>query len=177
MADRIKCWTSFFFFRVVVNSRLCFHLRLIYDFFNPTNTCLLFLKNHKWNVNESIGVHLQPLEKKSCSTFSSIFNSTLNYSAKQILSESNKIRIHNHLVQKQTSIIQPIWLNDWVIVYEVSGCGFNSRYCHLNFKYCVYFCKTFLNIHATKECRSTLKRVHDMIITYSTINFVQNNCV
>ena len=29
-----------------------------------------------------------------------------------------------------SSIIWPVWLNDRVLVYEVSGCGFNSRYSH-----------------------------------------------
>ena len=31
------------------------------------------------------------------------------------------------------SIIWPVWLN--VFVYELSGCVFESRYCHLNFRY------------------------------------------
>ena len=30
-------------------------------------------------------------------------------------------------------------LNCWVIVYELSGCGFKSRCCHLNFRYCTCF--------------------------------------
>ena len=34
-----------------------------------------------------------------------------------------------------SSIIWPIWLNGWVFVYELSGCGFESRFCHLNFRY------------------------------------------
>ena len=29
-----------------------------------------------------------------------------------------------------SSIIWPVWLNDWVLVYELSGCGFNSHYSH-----------------------------------------------
>ena len=33
------------------------------------------------------------------------------------------------------SIIWPVWLNGWVFVYELSGCGFESRCCH----YCVTF--------------------------------------
>ena len=28
----------------------------------------------------------------------------------------------------------PVWLNGWVFVYELSGCGFESRCCHLNFR-------------------------------------------
>ena len=34
------------------------------------------------------------------------------------------------------SNIWPVWLNYWVFVYErLSGCGFEPRYCHLNFRY------------------------------------------
>ena len=29
----------------------------------------------------------------------------------------------------------PVWLNGWVFVYELSGCGFESRCYHLNFRY------------------------------------------
>ena len=32
-------------------------------------------------------------------------------------------------------IIWPVWLNGWVFVYELSGCGFESRWCH----YCITF--------------------------------------
>ena len=41
------------------------------------------------------------------------------------LSDSNGIRIHNHLVRKGHS------MNGWVFVYELSGCGFESRCCHV----------------------------------------------
>ena len=33
------------------------------------------------------------------------------------------------------SIIWPVWLNGWVFVYKLSGCGFESRCFHLNFRY------------------------------------------
>ena len=39
------------------------------------------------------------------------------------LSDSNVIRTHNHLV----------WLSGWAYVYELSGCGFQSRCCHLKY--------------------------------------------
>ena len=29
--------------------------------------------------------------------------------------------------------------NGWVFVYEVSGCGFESGCCHLNFRFCICF--------------------------------------
>ena len=30
---------------------------------------------------------------------------------------------------QQSSIIWPVWLNGWVFVYKLSGCGFESRWC------------------------------------------------
>ena len=36
---------------------------------------------------------------------------------------------------QHSSIIWPVWLNGWVFVYELNGCGFESRYSHLNFRY------------------------------------------
>ena len=43
-------------------------------------------------------------------------------------SDCNWTPTHNHLVHKQT-------LNDWVFIYELSGCGFESSYSHLNFRF------------------------------------------
>ena len=34
----------------------------------------------------------------------------------------------------------------WVYDYELSGCGFESRCCHLNFRYSACFSKEFLDI-------------------------------
>ena len=36
---------------------------------------------------------------------------------------------------QHSSIIWPAGLNGWVFVYKLSGCGFESRCCHLNFRY------------------------------------------
>ena len=47
--------------------------------------------------------------------------------------DSNKIQTHTHWVSKQTN--WPVWLNGCVFVYELSGCGFESCYYNLNFKY------------------------------------------
>ena len=32
-------------------------------------------------------------------------------------------------------LARPIWLNGWLFVGELSGCGFEFRCCHLNFRY------------------------------------------
>ena len=36
---------------------------------------------------------------------------------------------------QHSSTIWPVWLNDWVFVYELSGWGFESSCSHLNFKF------------------------------------------
>ena len=35
---------------------------------------------------------------------------------------------------QHSSIIWPVWLNGWVFVYELSGCGFNSSCSHSIFE-------------------------------------------
>ena len=70
---------------------------------------------------------------------------------------------------QHSPIIWPVWLNVWVFVYELSGCGFESSCCHWNFRYCACFERGF-PWHSGNyriECRFTLKCVHDMIITSS----------
>ena len=52
-----------------------------------------------------------------------------------------------------------------VFVYELSGCAFESRCCHLNFRYGA--CFEGVPFQAIIECRFSLKLVRDMIITYS----------
>ena len=50
------------------------------------------------------------------------------------LSDSNGIWTHNHLARNRTLnhlANWPFWLNGWVFVYELSGCGFESRCCHI----------------------------------------------
>ena len=55
-----------------------------------------------------------------------------------------------------------------MLVYEPSGCWFEYRCCHLNFKYRV--CLDFLEIQPTIESRFTLKCLRDIIITYNQIH-------
>ena len=62
--------------------------------------------------------------------------------------------------------LKTVWLNGWVFVYKFSGCGFESRCCHLNFRYHACFEQ---GVQSTKECRFALKPVHDIIITFSYI--------
>ena len=53
-------------------------------------------------------------------------------------SDSNRIRTNNDLARKQTLkhfATLAKWLSDWAFIYELSGCGFESRCCHLIMKY------------------------------------------
>ena len=58
------------------------------------------------------------------------------------LYDSNGIRTHHHLIRKRTlnhlvkiAKIRPVWVNGLVLIYELSGCRFKSRCCHLNSRY------------------------------------------
>ena len=41
---------------------------------------------------------------------------------------------HTDKYSQHSSIIWPVWLNGWVFVYKLSGCGFESSGCHINFR-------------------------------------------
>ena len=59
-------------------------------------------------------------------------------------------------------------------VYKLSGCGFESRCCHLTSDIASVLSKEFLDIEAAIETRFTLKRVRDMTRTYSHLTFWTN---
>ena len=40
---------------------------------------------------------------------------------------------------QHSSVILPVWPNDWMFVYELNGCRFESRCSHLNFRYRAFF--------------------------------------
>ena len=63
-------------------------------------------------------------------------------------------------------VIWPVWLNGWVFVYKLSGCGFESSCSHLNFRFHICF-EQGVPWHSGKECGFTLKCVRDMTRTYS----------
>ena len=86
------------------------------------------------------------------------------------------IRTYNQLhrtgkYSQHSSIIWPVWLNGWVFVYELSGCGFESSCSSLKFQnFAPASSKEFLDIQATIECGFTLKRVRGMIRTHSQMH-------
>ena len=52
-----------------------------------------------------------------------------------LLMGSNRIRAQNHLVRKRTLHHLPQMVHGCVFIYELSGCGFQSRFYHLNFRH------------------------------------------
>ena len=64
---------------------------------------------------------------------------------------------HADKYAQYNSIILLVWLNGWVLVYKLSGCGFESHYCQLNFRDRTSF-KQGVFWHSI-ECWFTLKYV------------------
>ena len=58
---------------------------------------------------------------------------TMKHVRDMIITYSQMHRTDKH--SQRRSIIWPVWLNGWVFVYKLSGCGFESRCYHLNFRY------------------------------------------
>ena len=46
---------------------------------------------------------------------------------------------HMDKYSQHSSIIWPVWLDGWVFIYKLSGCGFESSCSHLNFRCCACF--------------------------------------
>ena len=70
---------------------------------------------------------------------------------------------HTDKYSQNCSIIWVVLLNSWMFLYELSGCGFKSRYNEYTSDIAPILTKEFLGIQATTECRFTLKRTRDTI--------------
>ena len=55
---------------------------------------------------------------------------------------------------QKSSIIWPVWLNGWVLVYELRDCRFEFHLSHLK------FIMEFLGIQAITECKLTWNTYH-----------------
>ena len=66
-----------------------------------------------------------------------VYSSTTKKKEENTLNDWNRIRTHNYLARKLTlnHLAELVWLNGWVLVYKLSGCWFESRCSHLNFRY------------------------------------------
>ena len=66
---------------------------------------------------------------------------------------------------QHSSIIWPVWLNGSVFVYELSGCGFESRCCQAK----PQLRKHLILICAKKYIYSKLKKIPELLNRYNEI--------
>ena len=80
---------------------------------------------------------------------------------------------------QHSSMIWQVGLNGWVFVYKLSGCGLESPYSRLNFRFWAFF--ELPDIQGAIECGLTLKHVRDMIRTCSKVHhtdkYVQHSSI
>ena len=124
----------------VVSTCLCVHLsvcyyRVTYVFqsesilYSCLNVKELLARNrcNIWYLSGSIGIwthnHLE------CRSTLKRIRDMITYSQ---MHRTDKYSQHS-------SIIWPVWLNGWVFVYKLGGCGFESCCCHLKSRYCACF--------------------------------------
>ena len=77
-----------------------------------------------------------------------------------------------HLIDKysqHSSIIWPVWPNGWVFIYQLSGCGLESRCSNLNLRYSACF-KQGVPWHSGKS-----RVVDSLWKAYMTYNKIQSN--
>ena len=105
---------------------LCFIL--MYSVLNRLSEYIYFYKSK----NMIVCYYHVTYEFQNESTLYSLpeYQGTLSQSRPHIwsLSDSNLIRIHHHLVRKQT--LNHLCQTGWVFIYKLSGCGFESHCCH-----------------------------------------------
>ena len=76
-----------------------------------------------------------------------------------------------HLTDKylqHSSIIWPVWLNGWVFLYKLVGCGFNPRYIYLNVRYRACFEQGVFWHSGNYRVWIHSEKVRDIIRTYSS---------
>ena len=52
-----------------------------------------------------------------------------------IVIKNNVRGIQSSQKRSKPKRLRPVWLNGWIFVYKLNGCGFEPRCCHLNFRY------------------------------------------
>ena len=87
----------------------------------------------KIDSRRNFELHVSDLYKSAARQLNALLRlkSYLTFEARKILAES--FVSCNEILT--TALYWSVWLNVWVFVYELSACGFESRCCHLNFRY------------------------------------------
>ena len=82
---------------------------------------------------------------------------TLKWSIKMYMAwqKHTQARYYRNKLSKHSSIIRPVWLSGWVIVYELSGCGIGSCCIHLNLD----FLNSIMYLQITKMFMMTSFRI------------------
>ena len=94
---------------------------------------------------------------------------TLNLAGDKIVTYSQMHRTDTY--SQRSSFIWPVWLNGRAFIYELSGCGFESRCSRLILQIRrLLRAKNSLTFRQTIDCRFTLNLVRDMITTYSQMH-------
>ena len=124
------------FFSVVVVA-VTFSLQLSW-FTDMSYLAFLKAKEAFWTIN--VLRYLENSWKSNRGKFLFLQNSFILKDSPADLSDYNGTRAHNHLVHKRTlnhlaKLALMICLNGWVFLYELIGCGFESRCSHLNLRY------------------------------------------
>ena len=74
---------------------------------------------------------------------------------------------HTGKYSQYSSIVWPVWLNGWVFVNQLSGCGFDSRCSHLTYRYCTWLQQGVTWYLGNYRVQIHAERVCDMMKTHS----------
>ena len=117
---------------VIIMSRTSFRVNPHPIFCLNVKELLASRRLHIWSLSNSKGIRTHN---------DLVREGTINHLAKLAnwLSCVVSTYVYGTLFNHCVSIILPVWLNGWVFIYGLSGCGFESRCCQLNFRYGVCF--------------------------------------
>ena len=122
-----------------VHLTLCCHVTNAFQSESTPSSCLnvkeLLARSRRdnWSLNDNNGIRTHNhLVRKLWSIFKEYIECrfTLKRVLDMIITYSQMH--HANKYSQLSSIIRPLWLDGWVFVYELSGCGFESRCCHLS---------------------------------------------
>ena len=90
---------------------------------------------------------------------------TLKLARDMVIAYSQMHHRNNYL--QHSLFIWLVWLNGWVFVYELIGCGIEPSCHHLYFRYwLIFLVRSSLTFRETKDSGFTLKLVQDIITRY-----------
>ena len=117
---------------------LSFTLLLLLDFEYKKqsmipNKCLMFFISHFCSIKNNLST-----ENWGFSMVKKYHELTYSHTCEKVWERATRITF-----KRLKLVVQPVWLNGWVLVYEVSDFWFQSRSNHLNFRHCACFGEGF----------------------------------